>query len=198
MCAMNGTVRDVASCGGLAAICVLTVLTAGGCGGMSSANQALDRQLKESNATREAVARFAGKVTIDGQPPAPGRNEAVIVMLYDPKNPPRGGAPPRFAYCGKDGRFEFHTYTSGDGAPVGSYVALFAQLKIGGRGHRGFWPPDALHNLYNDPEKNAENTEFHVDLTVPGKRDYSFDLSVAGKDPIDHPGPKAVREVRLR
>jgi hypothetical protein len=173
-------------------------MLAAGCGGTSSADQALDSQLKASNGTREAVARFAGKVTIDGQPPAPGPKEAVVVILYDPKNPLPPGAPPRFAYCGKDGRFEFHTYTREDGAPVGSYVALFAQLKTGGRGHRGFWAPDALHNLYNDPEKNAQIPAFHVDLTAPGRTDYAFDLSVAGKEPIDQPSPKAVTEIRLR
>jgi hypothetical protein len=175
----------------------LAGLLASGCG-MSSADQALDRQLKASNGTREAVARFAGKVTIDGQPPAPKPNEAVVVILYDPKNPLPPGAPPRFAYCGKEGRFEFNTYTRGDGVPVGSYVALFAQLKTGGRGRRGYWPPDALHNLYNDPEKNTQNPEFHVDLAAPGRTDYAFDLSVAGKEPIDQPGPKAVTQIRLR
>jgi len=184
---------------GLAAAGDLAGLVAAGCGGTSSANQALDQQLTASNRTRETVARFAGKVTIDGQPPAGGPNQTIVVILYDPKNPPRPGAPPpRFAYCGKEGRFEFHTYTRGDGVPVGSYVALFAQLKTGGRGHRGFWPPDGLHNLYNDPEKNAQNPEFHVDLAAPGRTDYAFDLSVAGAEPIDQPGPKAVTEIRLR
>jgi hypothetical protein len=193
---MMGTARNVPTSKQLAATCILVCMLAAGCG-TSSADQALDGQLKASNGAREAVARFAGKVTIDGQPPAPERNQAVVVILYDPKNPLPPGAPPRYAYCGKEGQFEFHTYSRADGAPVGSYVALFAQLKIGGRGRRGYWAPDALHNLYNDPDKNAQNPEFRIDLAAPGRTDYAFNLAVAGKEPIEQPGPKAVTEIRL-
>jgi hypothetical protein len=178
--------------------CAFVGVLAAGCGGTSSANEALDQQLQTSNATREVVARFAGRVTIDGLPPTPGPREATVVILYDPKNPPGPGRPPRFAYCGKEGRFEFHTYLRGDGAPVGSYFVLFAQPKIGGRGNPGFKPPDALKNLYNDPEKNALISEFKIDHTAPGRTDYAFDLSVAGKDPNSQPGPQAVTEIRLR
>jgi hypothetical protein len=179
-------------------VCALVGVLAAGCGGTSSADQALDQQLKASNATREVVARFAGKVTIDGQPPAPGTKEATVVILYDPTNPPSPRKPPRFTYCGKEGQFEFHTYARGDGVPVGSYVVLFAQLKTGGRGSPGFKPPDALKNLYNDPDKNALIPEFKIDHTAPGRTDYAFDLSTAGKDPIAEPGAKAITQIRLR
>jgi hypothetical protein len=178
-------------------LCAFVGALAAGCGSTSSANQALDQQLQASNATREVVASFAGRVTIDGLPPTLGPKGATIVMLYDPKNPPGPGKPPRFTYCGKEGQFEFHTYLRGDGVPVGSYVVLFAQPKIGGRGNPGFKAPDALKNLYNDPEKNALIPEFKIDHTAPGRTDYAFDLSVAGKDP-NPPGPKAVTEIRLR
>jgi hypothetical protein len=179
-------------------LCAWVGSLAAGCGGTSSADQALDQQLKASDATREVVASFAGKVTVDGQPPAPGSKESLVVILYDPAHPSTPEKPPRFTFCGKEGRFEFHTYLRGDGVPVGSYVVLFAQLKTGGRGSPGFKPPDALKNLYNDPEKNALVPELKIDHTAPGRTDYAFDLAVAGKDPIAEPGPKAITQIRLR
>jgi hypothetical protein len=48
--------------------------------------------------------------------------------------------------------------------------------------------PDKLNNLYNDPERNKDNPEFMVDVADPGRTDYQFNLSVAGKDPIKTPG----------
>jgi hypothetical protein len=180
------------------AACALAAWVAAGCGGTISGSQALDQQLKASGSKREAIARFAGTVTIDGQPPAPGSKEAVVVILYDPRNPPSAGKPPRFAFCRGEGRFEFDTYERGDGVPEGTYVALFAQPKVAGRGSPGFKPPDALKNLYNDPEKNALVPEFKIDVTAPGRTDYTFNLEVAGKDPVVEPGPKAVTAIRLR
>lgn len=195
---MLGISRDAFRSLEVISLCALVGVLAVGCGGTSSANQALDQQLKASDATREVVAKFAGKVTVDGLPPAPGPKESLVVILYDPTNPPSPEKPPRFTFCGKEGGFEFHTYLRGDGVPVGSYVVLFAQLKTGGRGSLGFKPPDALKNLYNDPEKNALVPEFKIDHTAPGKTDYAFDLSVAGRDPIAEPGPKAITRIRLR
>ncbi|HXY37949.1 MAG TPA: hypothetical protein VEI07_27220 [Planctomycetaceae bacterium] len=194
---MLGLARSGPNVMAMFAVCALAAWTAG-CGGTSSANQALDEQLNALGAKREAVAHFAGTVTVDGLPPAPGPKEALVVVLYDPKNPPGPGRAPRFAFCRKEGRFEFNTYERGDGVPAGSYIVLFEQPKIGGRGNPGFKPPDALKNLYNDPDKNALVPEFKIDLTSPGRTDYAFNLAVAGKDPIAQPGPNAVTEIRLR
>jgi hypothetical protein len=60
-----------------------------------------------------------------------------------------------------------------------------------------FAGPDELKNLYNDPEKNKNDAAFLVDVQPPGRTDYQFDLSVAGKDPVIKPGPHAVTWVKL-
>jgi len=92
--------------------------------------------------------------------------------------------------CDKNGHFEFNTYGTGDGLPAGSYVVLFAQPKTEGG--------DGLKNLYNDPDKNAQEERFQINLTSPGKTDWAFDLAVAGKDPITTPGVHAVMADRGR
>jgi hypothetical protein len=48
---------------------------------------------------------------------------------------------------------------------------------------RVYRDPDGLKNLYNDPEKNKDIPEFMVDLAEPGRDDYQFNLTVAGKEP---------------
>jgi hypothetical protein len=87
------------------------------------------------------------------------------------------------------------TYLAGDGVPVGKYVVEFVQLHLprqrqrqGGGVARNYVGPDKLNNLYNDPERNKDNPEFMVDVADPGRTDYQFNLSVAGKDPIKTPG----------
>jgi hypothetical protein len=173
---------------GLLAIPALFALTIAGCG-RESADKALDRALQESNKTRDATAKFAGKVTIDGQKPALERGQSLVVILYDPqKPPPNRQILPRSARCRPDGSFAFNTYGTDDGAPIGNYIVLFAVLKAAQGGFRG---PDRLMNLYNDPDKNDKIPEYHLDLKAPGKTDWSFDLAVAGKDPVTTPGPHA-------
>ena len=66
---------------------------------------------------------------------------------------------------------------------------LFAQLIYDPR--MGFFGPDGLKNLYNDPEINSKKPEFLIDHQAPGKTDYTFNLSVAGGTPPEAPGPKA-------
>jgi hypothetical protein len=51
-------------------------------------------------------------------------------------------------------------------------------------------------NLYNDPDKNAENSQFKIDIEQPGKTDWNFALDVQGKQPIGTPGPHAVTELK--
>jgi hypothetical protein len=165
----------------------LMIFVAVGCGGSSSPAQRMAKAFTESKLQRTDVAKFAGTVTIDSQPPAP----FTIVMLVDPKNPKAGV---RKAICDKEGYFAFTSYDSGDGVPPGTYVVLFAQFNMGGGlGH--FDPPDLMHNLYNDPEKNVATPEFTVTVTAPGKSDYAFNLALAGKEPVDQPGPNAVTKL---
>jgi hypothetical protein len=164
---------------------LLLAVSAAGCGS-KSADRQLDEALKELQTTRAEVGAFSGKVTIDGQLPKLGPGEALLVMMYDPNNRPTPRHPPSFTRCQPDGSFEFTTYTRGDGLPVGKYIVLFAQLK----GHRGsYLPPDKLLNLYDDPDKNGQRSEFNVDLTTSGRTGQAFNLEVAGREPIENPGP---------
>jgi len=153
----------------------------------------LDDQLKEMNTTRQPTAKFAGTVTIDGKVPRDAIKQGVMIMLYDPKNPPAPGKAPLNAIVNHaDGSFEFSTYSQGDGAPEGSFIVLFAALKHTLLGKQpGYHEPDALKNLYNDPDKNAEHSEFKIDIASPGKTDYQFELALEGKEPAS-PGPKAI------
>ena len=173
---------------------VVFCLIAAGCGGGSqSADQALQKQLDAANIPRTAVSKFAGSVTVDGQPPSLGPKEALLVILYDSKNPPTRDKPPLTATCDQKGHFEFSTFTRGDGVPPGSYVVLFAQLHS--QPGAGMLPPDGLKNLYNDPDKNAEKPEFKLDLSSPGRSDHSFNLELAGKEGIPTPGSHAVTKI---
>jgi hypothetical protein len=168
---------------------LLLVLFLAGCSRRESADEAIDRVLKETGQTRHAIARFGGKVTIDGKAPEVPRGQALVVILYDPQHPPANHQLlPQSARCRPDGSFVFNTYGTDDGAPAGKYIVLFAELEPARRGFRG---PDGLKNLYNDPDKNEKDPQFQIDLTPPGKLDWYFDLQVANKDPNNNPGPHA-------
>jgi hypothetical protein len=165
-----------------------------GCSGRQSADQALDNALKTVGGQRASVAKFAGKVLIDGKPPGDIRPAATLIILYDPKNPPTSSRLPIYAVCKPDdGSFEFTTYNKGDGVPTGSYIVLFAQMEQILMINTGFYPPDRFKNLYNDPETSA----FKIEVTAPGKSDWLFELEVAGKEPNDSPGPQAIKQIRL-
>jgi len=162
----------------------------------STADQSLDQAFKKfPQLKRQAVARFAGQVTIDGQPPGDfSQGSALFVSLHRKQDDHL--APPIHALCDSTGRFAFSTYSKEDGVAVGSYVVTIAKLRRAGRLGRGlFGPPDGLKNLYNDPEKNAQKSEFSVELEMPGKTDVRFDLAVEGQEPIESPGPRAITRV---
>jgi hypothetical protein len=168
-------------------------LIAAGCGGSGSADQALNDRLSESNTQRVQIAKFSGTVTIDHSPPGLKPDESLMLMLYDPKNPPRANQLPLSTRCGKDGYFEFTTYTRGDGVQAGSYKVLFAAFKMNPlRG--GSNSPDALKNLYNDPD----TTPFSVDISAPGKTEWNFDLEIAGKEANTTPGEHAITRIVKR
>ncbi len=164
----------------LTAIVALALL-AGGCG--ESADQAEARRKKENNLPEQILIKFSGKVTIDGQPPQLKADHTLLIFLFDPKSPPPHGRPPRYTACQEDGSFKF-----GEGVAPGSYVALFAEFKAGRPGV--FHGPDALKNLYNDPDKNATRQGYKVDLSSTVKTQ-DFNLELAGKE-ADTPGPLAV------
>jgi hypothetical protein len=124
---------------------------------------------------------LAGKVTIDGR--APGDGGTVIVMLNGNVG---GKVEPYCAFCNPDGTFRFE-----GGHSPGRFVITIAQLR---KRKRVEWTeyvgPDALKNLYNDPDKNARRPEFVIHHAAPGKTDYRFDLKVAGVEPAQA-GPRA-------
>lgn len=161
-----------------------------GCTRQKTAKEAVDQWFKSNpDAKRFAVARFAGTVTIDGLPPEKKPATRLFILLNDPQHLEK--LPTRYLEVAEDGRFGFMTYLAGDGVPVGKYVVEFAQLSLprGGTLRRGggiasvYRGPDGLKNLYNDPEKNKDIKEFVVDVTEPGRDDYQFNLTVAGKEP---------------
>jgi hypothetical protein len=182
--------RNLIGALGMGTALAVLCLAAAGCNKTQTPQQALDSQLQTLHVQKEPLGQFAGRVTIDSQPPNVPRGKALVVMLYDPKNPEKRL---KYAVCRKDGNFSFYTYTAGDGVRLGSYVVLFAELTAARRA--GLLSPDGLKNLYNDPDKNAQNKDFVVTVDAPGKADYDFNLQLAGKDP-GTPGPHAVKEIR--
>ena len=72
----------------------------------------------------------------------------------------------------RTGTFAFRTYGDRDGVPAGNYVLTFTQLVD--RGKRGYFGPDGLKNLYNDPDKS----EFSIAHAKGGRSDYVFDLKI--------------------
>jgi hypothetical protein len=154
-----------------------------------------------------SVAKFAGHVSVDGQPPSQD-NGTLFVVLNDPAHPVAGGK--ASTSCDEQGNFAFTTYLPGDGAATGKYVVTFTQLKIdqgrgtGGHGRRIAGPsmsrdyggPDGLKNLFNDPEKNKDDQKFVVEIAAPGRADYDFNLEVDGKESVKAPGTYAATRLK--
>jgi hypothetical protein len=151
------------------------------------------------------VAKFAGHVSVDGQPPSPDSG-TLFVILNDPQHLVAGGK--TSTTCDDQGNFGFTTYLPADGAPTGKYVVTFVQLKaeLGAVGHgrrmgglsmtAQYAGPDGLKNLYSDPEKNKDDPKFAVEIAEPGRTDYDFNLEVAGMESIKTPGPFAATRLR--
>jgi hypothetical protein len=168
----------------------ILITLAAGCSGQT-AEQALDKALKRAGQTRQTVFPLGGQVLIDGTRPTFDLQHPLVVTLFESD---KLDAPPQrrhFIECDEQGRFAFSTYKRHDGVPPGRYVLVFARLSRG-LAPRSFTGPDELHNLYNDPVKNAQDPRFQLDHRRPGKTDYAFDLTVAGiQRPASMP-PKAV------
>ena len=196
------------------AAALFLVVAPSGCNNQRSSTQALDEQFKEnSQFSKKPVAKFAGTVTVDGQPPA--KDWKLFVILTDAQHLDENAhadKPRLCVACDPEGKFAFGTYDKADGVVAGKYVVTFVELhppvdkaikgagvgrpaafSLGARPH--YLGPDELKNLYNDPDKNKSDPNFSLDLQPPGKGDYAFDLAVAGKE-TGVAGPNAVTKIR--
>jgi predicted small secreted protein len=191
---------------------LLIAVALAGCNGNQNAGTAVQKQYPDFQ--KKAIAKFSGKVTIDGQPPA--KDTKLFVILTDAGHLDENAhakQPKLYAACDLDGNFGFTTNEPKDGVAAGKYVVTFVQLHPpgltaapkAGPGYRGagfgggvtakkYVGPDELKNLYNDPEKNAKEKEFSLDLQPPGKGDYEFNLSISGKE-VAPVGPNAVASI---
>jgi hypothetical protein len=174
-----------------------------GCTGSSQGPRQDELQQAAKGGKQTPAAKVAGHVSIDGQ--HPDKDTKLFVILNDPAHLEVSKEGPKyFTSCDAEGNFSFTTYLKGDGAPVGKYVVTFAQLHTAkssgphgmGRGmiSRDYVGPDGLKNLYSDPEKNKDEKEFNIEVAEPGKSDYEFNLSIAGKDSASA-GQYAVRRL---
>ena len=81
----------------------------------------------------------------------------------------------------RSGEFAFGAFGKNDGVKAGTYIATFTKLKRGQ--HKQYPGPDQFQNLYDDPDRNLkEYPELKIDHRPPGKKDYVFDLKIAGRE----------------
>lgn len=162
----------------------LIVILSFGCDGRQSAAERLENAYKSAGMKPATAYALGGKITIDNEPPiAKSENERLVAIACDAAKPDVKARSNARAFLKPDGSFELPPL------PPGKYVMLFAQLGYNPR--LGFFGPDGLKNLYNDPDVNSNKPEFVIDHQAPGKTDYKFNLSVAGETPPAAPGPKA-------
>jgi hypothetical protein len=176
-----------------ALIVPLALLALAGCSRQST--RALNKSLADAGLTRETVYPLAGKLTVDGSPPEIGDRERIIAMLCDPAqldSPPAG----RRVTVDPHGNFAFGTYEADDGVRPGTYILIFAKFKV--EKNKGLVGPDGFLNLYNDPARNEkEHPELKIDHKARGKKDYAFDLQIAGHERVD-PGPATLTHIVIR
>jgi hypothetical protein len=171
-------------------LCALAA--AAGCSRMQSPEARIQKALAISGMKASPQYRIAGSVTIDGTPPEfKERKQHLVAVLYDPEKPDIPMANRPHTLVKADGHFTF----TEDGVVPGHYVLAFAVLRRKGPGN--FIGPDAINNLYNDPDVNAkDHPELVIEHKAPGKTDYEFNLEVAGKPPVTTPGPHAATNVK--
>jgi hypothetical protein len=173
---------------------VLLVLAAAGCSNRSAETR-LQLALSNAGASKTPVYPLAGTVTIDGEPPNIDANKRLILMLNDLEKPDIPVVDRARLLVKNDGRFTFTTYGEEDGIEPGHYVVTFVVLR---KKARTRWQGvDQLNNLFNDPDVNAKIEKFVIDHRAPGKKDYQFDLKVAGQSPGPSPGPHALTASNL-
>jgi hypothetical protein len=166
---------------------VLVLLLVAGCSSGQTANQAIDKALENAGQKREALYPLAGTITVDGLPPDLAEREWIVMMLKDPANPQANGP---IRLISRSGEFAFGTFAKDDGVKAGTYIATFSKLK---RGQQKEYPgPDQFQNLYDDPDRNIkESPELKIEHQRPGKKNYAFDLKIAGREAAAA-GPNAV------
>jgi hypothetical protein len=170
---------------------LLAVLLVAGCSSGQTSDQAVDKALANAGQTRSAVYPLAGKVTVDGVAPDLAEGEWIVMMLKDPANPKADG---RIAVISRSGEFAFGTFGKDDGMKTGTYIATFTKLKRGP--HKQYPGPDQFLNLYDDPDRNLkEYPELKINHQPRGKKDYVFDLKIAGREAAAA-GPNAVTHFR--
>ncbi len=185
----------------------VTVALFAGCNHVPTEEESVNEYFKNSKVKRVSVAKLAGRVSIDGQPPAQGAHLFVVLNNPDHFEKPGKGFPKYVAKCDAEGNFAFTTYVTGDGVPPGKYLVTFVEFRANKRKEgrsmggmrpglqQGFGGPDDLKNLYNDPAKNKDDQTFLVDLTDAGRSNLDFNLAVAGKDSVKTPGEYAVTAI---
>lgn len=172
-------------------VLALAGMLAAGCS--SGSEQALDRALKDSGKTKDAVYPLAGKVLIDGAPPQLDRGYRLVIVLNDPEKLDTPAIDKPHVNADDKGEFRFSTYGQMDGIKPGKFIVTFGVYKR--ERILGLVPPDQLHDLYTDPDVNKDLPGFVIDHKAPGKKDYVFSLETAGKEPVTHPGPHALNGV---
>lgn len=165
-----------------------------GCSHQQTADQAIDASLKLRGQTRMPVFPLAGKVTVDGQILDPKGNP-LLVVLNDTSKPDIPPSSRPYVSANAQGHFAFGTYTPDDGLPAGKYVLTFVRLKYSKK--KGLVGPDQLKNLYNDPDQNAKDSRFVIELQSPGKPNLEFNLETQGKQ-AGTPGPHALTELKSK
>ena len=172
----------------IAAACSLC-LVAAGCTKQQATAERIKQAAESAGIKPVTVCPLAGTVTVDNQPAVlKSRKWVLVVMAHDASKPDARANGP-YVPVKADGSFEFPD----GGIPPGKYVLLFAALERSKK--QGWIGPDALKNLYNDPDVNGKKEQFTINHQAPGKTDYSFNLSVAGENPNPQPGPKALTHI---
>ncbi len=162
----------------------LIILVFFGCGGRESTAQRLEKAYESAGMDPVTAYPLGGMITVDNELPAAKSETArLLAIAYDAAKPDAKANSSATAFVKPDGSFELPPL------PPGKYVMLFAQLGYNPR--MGFFGTDGLKNLYNDPDVNSKKPEFVIDHQAPGKRDYTFNLSVVGETPPAAAGPKA-------
>jgi hypothetical protein len=178
----------------LAAAAVLAIFASSGCSSSQNADQALDASLKARGQKRTPVYPLSGNVTVDGQP-VDIKGNPLLVILNDTSKPDTPPTSRPYVSVDAKGDFAFGTYTPNDGLPPGKYVLTFVRFKYSKK--KGLVGPDQLKSLYNDPDTNAKDGRFVIDLQSSGKSDLALNLETQDKEP-GTPGPHAVTELKGR
>ena len=151
----------------------LIFLVSFGCEGRQSTAQRLEKAYKSAGLDPVTVYPLGGKITVDNQPPvAKSEMASLVAVAYDAAKPDVKANSNASAFVKPDGSFELPPL------PPGKYVMLFAQL--GHNPRMGFFGPDGLKNLYNDPDVNSKKSEFVIDHQA-ARQDGLYVQSVGGR-----------------